>query len=351
MTVGSEYPNFTREEFLKGVGNTPLVKIESLSKEIGRNVYFKAEYENSGKSIKDRAVMYLLEDQINAGNLSDGGTIVEATAGNTGIGLCLLANSYKRGFKVRLYLPKSIIAAKINCLKSLGAEVVLCEPVPPSDPNFPNTLAKVYAKTHENTIHLNQFENLSNRRSHYETTGPEIWEQIGGKVDGFTCGAGTGGTFSGIATYLKEQDPTVKAYLADKEGSGFFSYITSKGESWDHEGGSFVEGIGGLGLTGQLHDVLDVADGAFQIPDREVIVMIYSLIAKDNIKVGASGGLNICAAKKLALSLPEGSNVVTTVADGCERYASKLFNKDWLMENGHWCHIPEELKWVSDQCK
>ncbi|GMF05064.1 unnamed protein product [Ambrosiozyma monospora] len=188
-------------------------------------------------------------------------------------------------------------------------------------------------------------DNLNNQRAHFETTGPEIWKQAKGEVDAFVTGSGTGGTFSGTAKYLKQvSNGKVKAIIADREGSGLNHYIQSKGESFEAEGESFIEGVGKFALPGNLLDVLDLADGSYRVLDSEVIPVIYRLIDEENIRVGGSSGMNIVTAIKYAKTLPEGSTVVTVAADDADNYASKLFNKDWLIENGHWNFIPEHLK-------
>ncbi|CCH44101.1 Cysteine synthase 1 [Wickerhamomyces ciferrii] len=342
--MADEYPIVTKEEFIKGVGNTPLIKIESLSKETGREIYVKAEFKNSGKSIKDRAAIYLLNDALSKGELTPGGTLVEATAGNTGIALALLARTYDPPFKVRLFVPETLVPEKIAILESLGATVILGPIVPQDHPEFVNNLAKRYAAENDNTIHVNQMDSLVNRKAHYENTGPEIWEQTNGKINAFIAASGTGGTYSGVSTYLKEvSNGKVSTYVADREGSGLHSYIQSKGENWDAEGTSFVEGVGKLAHTGNTRGILDYTSGSYRILDEEVLVTLYRLLDEENLSVGASSALNLTAAKKLALTLPEGSIVVTTAADTSERYASKAFNKEWLIENGHWDKIPQHL--------
>ncbi|CCH46827.1 Cystathionine beta-synthase [Wickerhamomyces ciferrii] len=343
--MADEYPIVTKEEFIKGVGNTPLVKIESLSKETGRDIYIKAEFKNSGKSIKDRAAIYLLNDALSKGTLKEGGTLVEATAGNTGVALALIARTYNPPFKVVLYIPETTVTEKINVLESLGCTVIKASIVPPDHPEFMNTLAIKYAETHENTIHINQMDSLVNRQAHYETTGPEIWKQTNGKINAFVASCGTGGTYTGIASYLKEvSNGKVLNYVSDREGSGLHSYVQSKGTSWEAEGSSFVEGVGKTAHTGNTEGILNYTDGSYRILDEEVLVTMYKLLDEDNLSVGASSALNITAAKKLALTLPKGSIVVTTAADSSERYASKAFNKEWLIENGHWDKIPQHLQ-------
>lgn len=338
--------DFTKDEFLQRVGNTPLIRFDSISEETGRNIYFKAEYTNPGGSIKDRAVIHLIRDVIDSG-LAPGGTLVESTAGNTGVAIALLARSYNPPFKVKLFVPDSLVQEKITLMQSLGCELVKCpaNASPSSRDCFVNA-AKIHAEESPNAVFLNQMNNCSNRDSHYETTAPEIWRALDGKVDGFTASAGTGGTFMGIADFLKQKtDGRAVCWFADKKGSGLCHYIKTKGQDgWKSEGTSFVEGIGKHNLTGNMHDALKVADDAITIDDTDAIVMIYKLIHEQGCEIGASGGLNLCAAKALAMTLPEGSNVVTTVADGAEKYASKLFNKSWLIENGHWDAIPEEMR-------
>lgn len=328
------------------MGNTPLMKFETLSKEIGRNIYFKAEFLNPGHSIKDRAACYLLDSAIKSGKLSPGGTLSEATAGNTGIALALLARSYDPPFKVRLFVPDVLIQDKIDLLESVGCTVVKCpSDVTVNDPLFFNNQAMQYAEDHENTVFVNQMGNTENRRAHYENTGPEIWSQLNGKVDGFTASAGTGGTLIGVSSYLKEKSGgKCQCWAADRFGSGLCSYVKSQGKSWESEGSSFVEGIGKKSLTGQMDDTLELLDGAVTITDTECVVTCYRLFHEQGIWIGPSAALNICAARDLAKTLPEGSNVVTTAADYADNYASKLFNKRWLQENGHWDSIPEEMR-------
>jgi len=341
----SEYPTVTREEFIKGVGNTPLVKVESLSKETGCQIYCKVESHNSGKSIKDRAAVYLLNDCLVKGLIQPGGTLVEATAGNTGVALALLGRTYNPPFKVRLYVSENLVQAKIDVLESLGAEVIKCKDVAPDHPECANTLAIKYAKEHENCCHVNQMDNLANKRSHYETTGPEIWKQTDGKIDAFIAACGTGGTYVGISEYLKEaSNGKVQCYLSDREGSGLHSFIQSKGKSWDRAGQSFVEGVGRTSLNKNMQDVLEITDGSFNSLDSEVIVTLLKVLDQDQLSVGGSSALNLTCATKLAKTLPKGSVIVTTAADSNDRYASKVFNKKWLMENDHWDKIPEHLQ-------
>lgn len=333
------------------VGNTPLVKFKSLSKEIGRNVYFKLESANPGLSIKDRAASYLFRDALLAG-LPAGGTLCEGTAGNTGISLALLARSYDPPYKVRLFVPDVLIQDKIDLLESLGCTVIKCRSDVGADhPEFFNTLAIRYAADHEGHYFVNQMSNTSNRRAHFETTGPEIWRQLEGRVDGFITSAGTGGTLAGVSSFLKTKNPQLVCWTADRHGSGLTNFITTGGQSWDSEGESFVEGIGKKFLTEQMLDTLDYVEHGVTIDDTEAIITIYRLFHEQGVWIGPSAGLNIAAAKQLAAALPEGSNVVTTAADLPWNYASKLFNQDWLKEKGHWEAIPEDLKQYASTVK
>ncbi|KAG7824845.1 hypothetical protein KL909_002067 [Ogataea angusta] len=332
----------TSPEFFAKVGKTPLVLLKSISRSIGRNIYVKLEYHNPTGSVKDRAAVKLLQDSIERG-LKPGGTLVEATAGNTGISLAVL--SRLAGYKLVLFVPETLIQAKIDKLTGLGAEVFKAENYPDNHPKHMNSLAAIYAKEHDNTIHVNQMNNLVNQQAHYETTGPEIWKQLEGSVDAFVAGAGTGGTFSGVSKYLKEvSDGRVKTIIADRQGSGLHHYIQTNGESFDAEGESFVEGIGKLGLVDNIKDVLNLANDSLQISDIEALNTIYRLIDEEDLRVGASAGVYVAAAIKVAESLPPGSNVVTVIPDAVDIYAKKVFSKQWLVEQDHWDKIPSEYK-------
>lgn len=345
MTV--TFPTLTKEEYIKAIGNTPLIKHESLSKETGRNIYFKAEYTNPGQSIKDRAVQHLLEDVLSEGLVRPGGTLVESTGGNSGVSLALMAKLYTPHFQVVLFVPDTLIEDKVQLMQSIGATVYKCPSnVPPTHDEYFTNAAKIFAEKTPNCVFVDQMNNLANRKAHYNGTAPEIWEGLEGKVDGFVASAGTGGTFMGIASFLKDQTQgKAQCWFSDRLGSGLCEFIQTNGESWGTDTrASFVDGIGKMNLTGNMHDALSVADGAVKISDTDAINMIYQLIEEQDCWLGASGGLNLCACKELAMTLPEGSNVVTTVADGADKYESKLFSKKWLMEQGHWDHIPVELQ-------
>ncbi|KAG7732003.1 hypothetical protein KL948_002201 [Ogataea haglerorum] len=329
----------TSSEFFAKVGKTPLVLLKSISSSVGRNIYVKLEYQNPTGSVKDRAAVKLLQDAIEKG-LKPGGTLVEATAGNTGISLGVL--SRLAGYRLILFVPENLIQAKIDKLTGLGAEVLKAENYPENHPKHMNSLAAIYAKEHDNSIHINQMNNLVNQQAHFETTGPEIWEQLEGSVDAFVSGAGTGGTFSGVSRYLKKvSDGRVKAIIADKQSSGLHHYIQTNGESFDAEGESFVEGIGKLGLVDNIRDVLTLANDSLQISDIEALNTIYRLIEEEDLRVGASAGVNVAAAIKVSDSLPPGSNIVTIIPDAVDIYAKKVFSKQWLIDQDHWDKIPE----------
>lgn len=348
MTKASPYPKYTPEEYISHVGHTPLIKHESLSATAGRNIYFKLESTNPGQSIKDRAVSYLLRDAISQG-LPVGGTLCEATAGNTGVSLALLAKAYDPPYKVRLFVPDSLIDDKVMLMEGLGCTVVKCRSDVSGDhPEFFNNQAKRYAETHDHCYFVNQMNNLNNRRAHFETTGPEIWEQLSGKVDGFVAPAGTGGTLMGTSSFLKSRSPKIVCWASDRNGSGLTSYVTTHGQSWESEGSSFVEGIGKKSLTGQMDDILDLISHGITIDDTKTIVAIYTLFHEQQVWIGPSSGLNLVAAYELAMTLPEGANVVTIAADLPWNYASKLFNPVWLKEEGHWDAIPEEMRIYAD---
>lgn len=325
------------------VGNTPLIKLNRLSEKLKRNIYGKAEFQNPGGSIKDRAALYLIKDAEDRGVLKPGGTVVESTAGNTGIGLAHICRS--RGYNLIIYIPNTQAQSKIDTLRLLGAEVFPVPPKPYDDPENFNHKASRHADSLDNAVWANQFDNLANRQAHIETTGPEIWNQLNGKVDAFTCSTGTGGTFSGIAHYLKEvSNGKTKVYPADPPGSCIYSYVTSGGKELTREGGSFTEGIGQGRITDNLKQDIDNVDGAIFVPDEQTIAMIYQLLDEEGLYLGGTGALNVVAAAQLATELPEGSNIVTVLADSGHKYADRIFSKKWLETKGLYDSIPEHLR-------
>jgi len=317
-----------RDGFVGTVGNTPLIRLESFSEETGCNILGKAEFLNPGGSVKDRAALYIIEEAEKKGLLKPGGTVVEGTAGNTGIGLAHICNA--KGYKCLIIIPETQSQEKMDMLRTLGAEVRPVPAVPYRDPNNYVKLSGRTAEEMENAIWANQFDNLANRQSHYETTGPEIWEQTDGKVDGWVAATGTGGTFAGVSMFLKEKNPDLKSVVADPMGSGLYSYVKT-GEI-STSGNSITEGIGNSRITANMEDV--PMDDAIQIEDPEALRTIYQLLYKDGLFMGGSVGINVAAAVRLAKQMGPGHTIVTILCDGGARYQSRIFSKEWLVSKG-----------------
>ncbi len=314
--------------FVDTVGNTPLIRLNRFSQETGCEILGKAEFLNPGGSVKDRAALYMILDAEEKGLLKPGGTVVEGTAGNTGIGLAHICNA--KGYKCLIVIPDTQSQEKIEALKTLGAEVRTVPAVPYKDPNNYVRLSGRIASEMENAIWANQFDNLANRRSHYETTGKEIWEQTDGKVDVWVTATGTGGTLAGVSMYLKEKNPAIKTVLADPLGSGLYSYVkTGKPHA---EGSSITEGIGNSRVTNNLINV--PIDDAIQINDVEAVRVVYRLLQEEGLFLGGSTGINVGAAVQLAKQLGPGHTIVTILCDSGTRYQSRLFNKEWLAQKG-----------------
>ncbi|MEH2004106.1 cysteine synthase A [Nostoc sp.] len=314
--------------FVGAVGNTPLIRLNSFSEETGCEILGKAEFLNPGGSVKDRAALYIIEDAEEKGLLKPGGTVVEGTAGNTGIGLAHICNA--KGYKCLIIIPDTQSQEKIDALTALGAEVRPVPAVPYKDPNNYVKLSGRVAAELENAIWANQFDNLANRRAHYETTGPEIWTQTDGKIDAWTAATGTGGTFAGVALYLKEQNAAIKCVVADPLGSGLYSYVKT-GEI-KIEGNSITEGIGNGRVTANMEGA--PADDAIQIDDKEALRVVYQLLRKDGLLMGGSTGINVGAAVALAKQLGPGHTIVTILCDSGSRYQSRIFNPEWLASKG-----------------
>jgi cysteine synthase len=314
--------------FVDAIGNTPLIRLNSFSDATGCEILGKAEFLNPGGSVKDRAALYIIEAAERDGTLKPGGTVVEGTAGNTGIGLAHICNS--KGYKCLIIIPDTQSAEKIEALRTLGAEVRTVPAVPYSDPNNYVKLSGRIAAEMKNAIWANQFENLANRQAHYETTGPEIWAQTDGRVDGWVTSTGTGGTYAGVALFLKEQNPEIQTIVADPMGSGLYSYVKT-GEI-HLEGSSITEGIGNSRVTGNMEGV--PIDDAFQIDDQECIDVVYQLLRKDGLFMGGSVGINVAAAVRLAKQMGVGNTIVTVLCDGGARYQSRLFDPAWLATKG-----------------
>jgi cysteine synthase len=317
-----------KDGFVGAVGNTPLIRLNSFSEETGCNILGKAEFLNPGGSVKDRAALYIIQDAEEKGLLKPGGTVVEGTAGNTGIGLAHICNA--KGYKCLIIIPDTQSQEKIDLLRTLGAEVRTVPAVPYKDPNNYVRLSGRIAAELDNAIWANQFDNLANRRAHYETTGVEIWNQTDGKVDAWVAATGTGGTYAGVALCLKEKNPNVQCILADPMGSALYSY--AKTGEIQMEGSSITEGIGNSRVTANMEDV--PIDDAVQVHDSEAVRVVYQLMQKDGLFMGGSVGINVAAAVAIAKRLGQGHTIVTVLCDGGARYQSRLFNPDWLASKG-----------------
>jgi cysteine synthase A len=311
------------------VGNTPLIRLRRASEETGCEILGKAEFMNPGQSVKDRAALYIIRDAIRNGTLKPGGTVVEGTAGNTGIGLALVGASM--GFRTVIVIPETQSEEKKDMLRLAGAELVQVPAAPYRNRNnfvrYSERLAAELDKTEPNgAIWANQFDNVANRQAHVETTGPEIWQQTDGKIDGFICAVGSGGTLAGVAEVL--QPKGVKIGLADPMGAGLYSYYTT-GEI-AMQGGSIAEGIGQVRITRNLEGF--TPDFAYQIPDQEALPYVFDLLREEGLCLGGSSAINIAGAVRLARELGPGHRIVTILCDYGTRYQSKLFNPDFLRE-------------------
>jgi cysteine synthase len=320
-----------RDGFLGSIGNTPLIRLQRASVATGCTILGKAEFLNPGGSVKDRAALAIIEDAEARGLLRPGGTIVEGTAGNTGIGLALVGNA--RGYRTVIVMPDTQSQEKKDFIRLIGAELREVPAKPYKDPgnyvHVSERLAAELAQTLPNgAIWANQFDNLANREGHRRTTGAEIWAETGGKVDGFTCAAGTGGTLAGVGMALKAHNPKVRIVLADPMGSAFYNHFT-KGELVI-EGSSITEGIGNSRITRNLEGA--PIDAAYRIPDEEALPIIFDLVEHEGLVLGGSSGINVAAAIRLARELGPGHTIVTILCDGGARYQSKLFNPDFLRE-------------------
>ncbi|MEL7510632.1 MAG: cysteine synthase A [Cyanobacteria bacterium J06554_3] len=316
--------------FVGTVGNTPLIRLNSFSKETGCEILGKAEFLNPGGSVKDRAALSIIEQAEKDGKLKPGGTVVEGTAGNTGIGLTHICNA--KGYKCVIIIPETQSQEKIDLLRTLGADVRTVPAVPYKNDNNYVKISGRLADELDNAIWANQFENLANRQAHYDTTGPEMWTQTDGKIDGWTAATGTGGTYAGVAMFLKDKNPNVRCVVADPMGSGLYSYVKT-GEI-KTEGNSITEGIGNGRVTGNMEGV--PMDDAIQIDDHEALKVVYQLLYKEGLFMGGSVGINVAAAVALAKQMGPGHTIVTILCDGGSRYQSKIFNREWLESKNLW---------------
>ncbi|MAU41861.1 MAG: cysteine synthase A [Kordiimonas sp.] len=325
-----------RNGFIEAIGNTPLIRLRKLSEETGCDILGKAEFLNPGGSVKDRAALYIVRDAEEKGLLQPGGTIVEGTAGNTGIGLGLVGNAL--GYKTVIVMPETQSQEKKDMLTLIGCKLILVPAVPYRDPNnyvrASGRLAAELNETESNgAIWANQFDNTANKRAHYETTGPEIWQQTDGTIDAFTCAVGSGGTLAGVSQFIREQKADIKIALADPMGAALFSYY--KTGELKAEGSSITEGIGQGRITANLEDL--TVDQAYQIPDTDAVRIVHDLLIHEGLCLGGSSGINVAAAVKLARELGPGHRIVTILCDYGTRYQSKLFNPDFLREKGLPC--------------
>jgi len=326
---------------IEAIGNTPLIELKQASELTGCRILGKAEFMNPGQSVKDRAALFIIQDAVRKGQLRPGGVIVEGTAGNTGIGLALVGNAL--GFRCVIVIPDTQSQEKKDMLRLCGAELVEVPAVPYSSPNnyvkVSGRLAEAIAKIEPNgAIWANQFDNVANRQGHIETTGPEIWRQTDGKVDGFTCAVGTGGTLAGVAIALKDFNKNIQIALADPMGASLYSYYTTG--QLKAEGSSITEGIGQGRITANLENA--PIDIAYQITDEEAVPLIFDLLKHEGLCLGGSSGVNIAGAIRLAKEMGPGHTIVTVLADYGTRYQSKLFNPDFLRSKN--LPVPEWLE-------
>jgi len=321
------------EDFVSLIGNTPLIKLRGPSEKTSCNIYGKAEFLNPGGSVKDRAAYAIIKDAEEKKLISKGGTIVEGTAGNTGIGLTLIGNS--RGYKSIIVMPETQTQEKKDLLNSIGADLRLVAAKPYKDQNnyvkYSGRLADELKKENSGgVIWANQFDNISNYKGHYETTGPEIWDQTEGKLDAFTCSSGTGGTIAGVSLALKERKKNIKIVLSDPKGSSLYNYI--KNGELKSEGNSITEGIGSSRITKNF--ALAIIDDAYSINDNDALLILFELLEKEGLNLGISSGINIAGAIKLAKELGPNHTIVTILCDTSDKYHSKLFNKQFLTKKG-----------------
>jgi cysteine synthase len=308
------------------IGNTPLIRLNGPSERTGCAILGKAEFLNPGGSVKDRAALYIIRDAEARGILHPGGLIVEGTAGNTGIGLAVVGSAL--GYRTRIVMPETQSQEKKDTLRALGADLVLVPPAAYANPGHYVHTSRRLAEETPGAVWANQFDNIANRLAHVKTTGPEIYAQTGGKVDGFTCAVGTGGTLTGTALALKERNPDIQIALTDPMGAALYSYF--KTGELIAAGNSVAEGIGQSRITANLEGV--PIDHAFQVPDEEGLALVYELMEKEGLCLGLSSGINIAGAMRLARELGPGKTIVTILCDSGLRYLSKLFNPAWLAE-------------------
>jgi cysteine synthase len=317
------------EGFAGAVGNTPLLRLTRLSAETGCNILGKAEFMNPGGSVKDRAARAILEAAERDGRLGPGGVVVEGTAGNTGISLAHLCHA--RGYRCVIVMPDNQSPEKFELLRTLGVELELVKPVPYADDNHYQKVAMRRAAEIPGAIWANQFDNTANRDGHYATTGPEIWRDTGGRLDAFVAATGTGGTFGGAATFLKEQHAALRTVIADPQGSALYRWVKF-GELKAEGPGSITEGIGIGRVTANLRDA--PVDDALHVTDREAVAMVHRLLRQEGLFVGSAAGVNVAGAVAVARQMGPGHTIATILCDSGHKYQSRLFNREWLAEKG-----------------
>jgi cysteine synthase A len=322
-------PKIIRDGFADAIGNTPLIRLQKFSEETGCEILGKAEFMNPGGSVKDRAARGIIEEAERSGRLKPGGTIVEGTAGNTGIGLAHVANA--RGYRSVIVMPDNQSPEKYQMIEALGADVLRVKTVPFSDPNHYQKIARRLADEIPDAVWANQFDNTANRDAHERTTGPEIWEQTGGRIDAFVAATGTGGTLGGISRFLKKQNPNVHITLADPQGSSLYHWLRH-GELKATGPGSITEGIGIGRVTANLEGA--PIDDALHVTDVDCVRMVYRLLREEGLFLGSTSGVNVAAAVQIARRLGPGHTIVTILCDSGAKYQSRLFNRKWLAEKG-----------------
>ena len=317
------------EGFAGAVGNTPLLRLTRLSAETGCNILGKAEFMNPGGSVKDRAARAILEAAERDGRLGPGGVVVEGTAGNTGISLAHLCHA--RGYRCVIVMPDNQSPEKFELLRTLGVELELVRPVPYADDNHYQKVAMRRAAEIPGAIWANQFDNTANRDGHYATTGPEIWRDTGGRLDAFVAATGTGGTFGGAATFLKEQHAALRTVIADPQGSALYRWVKF-GELKAEGPGSITEGIGIGRVTANLRDA--PVDDALHVTDREAVAMVHRLLRQEGLFVGSAAGVNVAGAVAVARQMGPGHTIATILCDSGHKYQSRLYNREWLAQKG-----------------
>ncbi|MEI9993763.1 MAG: cysteine synthase A [Rhizomicrobium sp.] len=321
-----------RKDVVDAIGRTPLIRLNRVSELTGCEILGKAEFMNPGQSVKDRAALFIVEDAVRRGTLKPGGVIVEGTAGNTGIGLAVVGNAL--GFRTVIVIPDTQSQEKKDALRLLGAELIEVPAVPYANPNnyvkVSGRIAEQLAHTTDGAVWANQFDNIANRQAHIEGTGPEIWHQTNGRLDGFTCAVGTGGTLAGVAIALKEKNPKLKIAAADPLGASIYSWIKT-GELTAH-GTSITEGIGQGRVTANLEGA--PIDDAYEISDEEALPIIFDLLEHEGLCMGGSTGINVAGAVRMAKEMGKGHTIVTVLCDYGTRYQSKLFNPQFLRSKG-----------------